>query len=71
MKPSKILRRDFAKLLPAGLAAARTARAATANIAVFPDEPIATVSPLVHGHFIEHLGGVIYDGIWVGEGSKV
>jgi hypothetical protein len=23
------------------------------------------------GHFIEHLGGVIYDGVWVGEKSKI
>ena len=71
MNPSPLLRRDLLKILPAGLAAARTARAATTSIAVFPDEPIGTVSPLVHGHFIEHLGGVIYDGIWVGEGSKI
>ena len=24
------------------------------------------ISPHIYGHFIEHLGGVIYDGIWVG-----
>ena len=22
-------------------------------------------------HFVEHLGGVVYDGIWVGEGSRI
>lgn len=71
MNPTKLLRRDFVKLVPLGLAGARSARAATATIAVFPEEPIGTVSPLVHGHFIEHLGGVIYDGVWVGEGSKI
>ena len=28
-------------------------------------------SPEIYGHFVEHLGGVVYDGIWVGEGSRV
>jgi alpha-L-arabinofuranosidase len=36
-----------------------------------PSEPIATISPELYGHFIEHLGGVIYDGVWVGEGSRI
>ena len=35
------------------------------------DEPIGTIAPELYGHFIEHLGGVIYDGVWVGEGSRV
>ena len=30
-----------------------------------------TVSPLIYGHFSEHIGGVFYDGLWVGEDSKV
>ena len=42
-----------------------------AHIDVSPSEPIGTISPEVYSHFIEHLGGVIYDGIWVGEGSKI
>jgi len=44
---------------------------ANAYIDVMPGEPIATISPEIYGHFIEHLGGVIYDGVWVGEGSKI
>ena len=51
--------------------AARSARAADAEISVFVNEPTGVISPLQHGHFIEHLGGVIYDGVWVGEDSKV
>jgi alpha-N-arabinofuranosidase len=35
------------------------------------DEPIATIAPEVYGHFTEHLGSVIYDGIYVGENSKI
>ena len=34
-------------------------------------EPTATISPALYGQFAEHLGGVIYDGIWVGTDSKV
>lgn len=64
-------RRNFLSLLPAGLIAARSARAAESEVGVFLNEPVGTISPLIHGHFIEHLGGVIYDGVWVGEGSKV
>ena len=44
---------------------------ADATISIFPTEPIATIQPEIYGHFIEHLGGVVYDGIWVGENSKV
>lgn len=32
---------------------------------------IDTISPHIYGHFTEHIGGVVYDGIWVGEDSKV
>ena len=49
----------------------QSARAATARVEVLLDEPIAIISPDIYGHFTEHLGGVIYDGIWVGENSKV
>ena len=29
------------------------------------------ISPLIYGHFSEHIGGVFYDGLWVGEDSPV
>jgi alpha-L-arabinofuranosidase len=41
------------------------------RIEVLLNEPIATISPEIYGHFAEHLGGVIYDGVWVGENSKI
>ncbi len=53
------------------LLAPRTSRAADARIDIRLDEPIATIAPEIYGHFAEHLGGVVYDGIWVGEGSKI
>src|SRR6188768_1351247 len=46
-------------------------RLADARIEVLVDEPIGRISREVYGHFAEHLGGVVYDGIWVGEGSKI
>ena len=53
------------------LLAPRTSRAADSRIDIRLDEPIATIAPEIYGHFAEHLGGVVYDGIWVGEGSKI
>jgi alpha-N-arabinofuranosidase len=44
---------------------------ADAQIEVLLDEPIGTIAPTIYGHFTEHLGGVIYDGVWVGEGSSI
>ena len=55
----------------ASLAGLRPLPAADAEIEIDPSRPGPTISPHVYGHFIEHLGGVIYDGIWVGRESKV
>ena len=41
------------------------------KIIVILPEKIGTINPDLYGHFIEHLGGVIYDGLWVGEQSSV
>jgi alpha-N-arabinofuranosidase len=41
------------------------------RIELLPDEPLGTISPEIYGHFTENLSGVIYDGVWVGENSKV
>ncbi|HEV7499929.1 MAG TPA: alpha-L-arabinofuranosidase C-terminal domain-containing protein [Vicinamibacteria bacterium] len=54
-----------ASLLP------RSARAADARVEVLLGEPIGLIAPEIYGHFVEHLGGVVYDGVWVGEGSKI
>jgi alpha-N-arabinofuranosidase len=70
MIASQFDRRQFL-LSSLALLAPRTSRAAQASIEIFPDEPIATISPDIYGHFTEHLGGCIYDGIWVGEKSKI
>ena len=30
-----------------------------------------TIAPELYGHFAEQIGGVFYDGLWVGEDSKI
>jgi alpha-N-arabinofuranosidase len=50
---------------------ARSSRAATSRVEIIPDDVIGVISPNIYGHFTEHLGGCIYDGIWVGPDSPV
>src|SRR5690242_11985191 len=68
-------RRDFlraAALAAGGLTLApRSSVAADARIDVLLREPIGVVSADHFGHFIEHLGGVVYDGVWVGRNSSI
>ena len=45
--------------------------AAELSVTVLLDEPIGTIRPALYSQFAEHIGGVIYDGIWVGPESKV
>lgn len=54
-----------------GLALPRAMWAADAEIELDPGTPGDAINPHIYGHFIEHLGGVIYDGIWVGPQSKI
>jgi alpha-N-arabinofuranosidase len=72
-------RRAFIGTAAAGVAGSLVTRYAPAlraqqsdsRLEILVDEPIGTIAPEIYGHFVEHLGGVVYDGIWVGEGSKV
>ena len=74
-------RRDFLRNSTWGLAglclsrcalpAMAQSRTVDALIEVLLNEPLGTISPNIYGHFTEDLGGVIYDGIWVGENSKI
>ncbi len=34
------------------------------------DHSNGIITPNIYGHFAEHIGGVFYDGLWVGENSK-
>jgi alpha-N-arabinofuranosidase len=44
-----------------------SAQPAEVRIDILLNEPVGTIAPEIYGHFVEHLGGVVYDGIWVGE----
>jgi alpha-N-arabinofuranosidase len=50
---------------------ASEASGADSRIEVLLGEPLGTISPNIYGHFCEHLGGLVYDGVWVGPGSKI
>lgn len=52
-------------------AAQKQADPATCRIEIFADQPGATISKDIYGHFAEHLGHCIYDGIWVGKDLKI
>jgi len=45
--------------------------ASEATVTVLLNEAIATIKPSIYSHFTEHIGGVVYDGVWVGPDSKV
>ena len=72
---SSLDRRQFLESVVAAGAAAfagiRTLQAADALVDVNPSQPGPVIGSHLYGHFIEHLGGVIYDGIWVGRDSKI
>jgi alpha-N-arabinofuranosidase len=44
---------------------------ATAELTLLVDRPGKTIHRNVHGHFAEHLGRCIYEGLWVGEDSAI
>jgi len=74
MTTSCVTRRDFLRTAAAAAAvtlAPRTSRAADSRIEVAIGEPIGAITPDLYGHFVEHLGGVVYDGVWVGEKSAI
>src|SRR3954451_5945821 len=45
--------------------------AADAVIELRPRDAQQQISRHIYGHFLEHLGGVVYDGVWVGTTSKI
>src|SRR5450432_4425252 len=70
----KANRREFLgtlATLPAAFAVAPRPQSVEARVEVLVNEPGATIAPEIYGHFVENLGGVVYDGIWVGEDSSI
>ncbi|MCX8477471.1 MAG: alpha-N-arabinofuranosidase [Sphingomonas sp.] len=55
-----------------GLAPANAqAPANRAELTVEAGRPGATIDPNIYGHFVEHLGRGVYEGIWVGPDSPI
>ena len=72
MNKHPITRRSLlAGLAVAPILAASSRAKAEANIDVALEEVVGTIKPALQSHFAEHIGGVIYDGIWVGPDSKI
>ena len=42
----------------------------SATITVMAREPGPSISPFLHGQFIEHLGSLVYDGLWSAPNPK-
>ena len=42
-----------------------------AHLIVNADQGEQTISRHIYGHFAEHLGRCVYDGVWVGEDSSI
>lgn len=55
----------------AGVATAAAPTSLESRVEVLLGESLEIISPNIYGHFAENLGGVLYDGIWVGKNSKV
>ena len=60
-------------LIAAGAAIAQNAAPSQASVDVTVDlsKPGAPIARQIYGHFAEHLGRGIYEGIWVGTESKI
>ncbi|WP_277969046.1 alpha-N-arabinofuranosidase [Sphingomonas echinoides] len=58
-------------LLAASVATAQQAPSDSATATIQADKPGPRMNRQVFGQFAEHLGHGIYDGIWVGEKSKI
>jgi alpha-N-arabinofuranosidase len=60
-----------ASVLAASVATAQQAPTESATATIQADKPGPRMNRQVFGQFAEHLGHGIYDGIWVGEKSKI
>ncbi len=58
-------------LTGAWAAPSRAEDALSVTMTVQVDKPGPVINPNIYGHFAEHLGRCIYEGIWVGEDSPI
>src|SRR5690606_14497079 len=48
-----------------------TAQAQDVTVQIDVERPGPVISRYLYGHFLEHLGRAVYDGVWVGPGSSI
>jgi alpha-N-arabinofuranosidase len=58
-------------LLSPQAAPAQSPAAKSASLTIRADQPGSQISRHIYGHFAEHLGRCIYDGLWVGPKSSI
>ena len=68
--PKKILLAIVAALSCAAHAASKP-EPVSAQLTIRADQPGPTIDANLYGQFMEHLGRNVYEGIWVGEDSKI
>ncbi len=60
-----------ALVFTSSIALAATPEPVRAQAVIRADTPGAKIDPNVYGQFMEHLGRLVYEGIWVGEDSAI
>jgi len=58
-------------LLPAAAPPALAQAPRSASLTIRADQPGPQISRHIYGHFAEHLGRCVYDGLWVGPDSPI
>src|SRR5215211_2167400 len=58
-------------LLPTPAPTAQSVQPYQATLVVHTERPGATINKNIYGQFAEHLGRLIYEGLWVGESSSI
>jgi alpha-L-arabinofuranosidase len=58
-------------VLTAYAAAAQTTGPAEVTLTVKADQAGPVINRNIYGHFAEHLGRCVYEGLWVGEGASI
>ncbi|MBI4622283.1 MAG: alpha-N-arabinofuranosidase [Verrucomicrobia bacterium] len=71
MRTSRLLAAATLGVAIASSAPAADTAEAAARLALDTGKPGPAINRNIHGHFTEHLGRCIYEGIWVGEDSPI
>ena len=66
-----MLRKILGAALWLALGGTAQAQTAVANVTIDTSKPGAEIDRHIYGQFAEHLGRGIYEGVWVGENSKI